>query len=128
MEIQNKVKKLLVLRTKADKAEEVLKEIKLQKTELQQSIIDELKANGLSSVKTDKATIAKTVSKRLVIDDESKLIADLKERKLNDYVKEQVDKSLFLSFSREAIKQNINLKGTSVSESEYISVRINKQK
>ena len=68
--------------------------------------------------------LAVNVSPSYVIDNTPPaLIKDLQSRKLTDYIKEQVDRSLWRSFQTQAVKQGMKLKGTEIRETEYISVR-----
>ena len=127
MTIQQKVSNLLKLRSLIDKAKKQLEPLQQKRDELQSDIISDMTKQGFNSIKTDKATVAKMISKRLVIQDEGLLVGDLKKRGLTDYVRERVDSQLWQSFSRQAIKENLILKGTEIVESEYISVRQNKK-
>lgn len=122
MTIQNKIQNLIKLRSKIEEAEAKLSPLKDEKNSLQADIIKSLKKQGFASIKTKEATVSIKKSRRLVVNNEAELVADLKSRKLNDMVCESVNKDLWGSFSREAIKQDIQLKGTSIAESEYISV------
>lgn len=123
MTIQEKVSNLLKLRSQIDEIKKQIEPLQAQRDELQQNIIQHMKKQGFDSVKTPVATIAKSISKRLVIQDESKLVEDLKQRGLTDYVKERVNNALWMSFSREAVKQDLKLAGTEIAETEYISIR-----
>ena|SRR3990167_9733353 len=127
MTIQKKVSNLLKLRLQIDKAKKQLEPLQAQRDELQQNIIDDMKEQGFDSVKANGVSVAWTISKRLVIQDEPVLIADLKKRGLTDYIRERVDSQLWQAFSRQAIKENLKLKGTEIAETEYISVRQNKK-
>lgn len=123
MTIKAKVKELLRVReTLKDLGNTALK-LKSQRDTLQVGIISDLKKQGYKSVKTDQATISRQVSRTLTIIDEPALIKDLQSRKLTDYIKEQVDRSLWRSFQTQAVKQGMKLKGTEIRETEYISVR-----
>lgn len=114
---------LLKLRSLIDQKKQEIEPLQQQRDELQQNIIDHLKKQGFDSIRTKEATIAKMVNKRLVIKDEDLLIADLKKRGLTDYVKERINTTIWQPFARQAVKENIALEGTEVSETEYISVR-----
>jgi len=123
MTIQTKVGELLKLRSQIDELKKTLDPLKVQRDELQEDIIAHMKRQGFKSVKTDEATISKQISKRIVIENEDKIIADLKRRGLDAYVKERLNADLWAPFSRELIKQNTKLDGMEIVESEFISVR-----
>lgn len=128
MTIHEKVKNLLALRDKINAITEQLEPLRLQRDETQADIIKHMTRQGFRSVKTENTTVAKATRKRLVIQNEKDLIADLKSKGLNDYVREQIDKDLFKGFAIEAIKSGNLPVGTSVEETEYISIRtINKK-
>lgn len=123
MSIKEKVSELLKLRSLIDEKKKEIEPLQQQRDELQQNIIDHLKKQGFDSIRTKTATVAKMVSKRLVIKNENLLIADLKKRGLTDYVKERINTDIWQPFARQAVKENIALEGTEISETEYISIR-----
>jgi len=127
MEIQKKAEQLLELRQKAEELKKQLDQIKFKKDEIQNSLMDEMKQEGFNSVKVDKTMVSKAVRKTMVISDENALIAELKEKGLDkEYVREQVDKTLWRGLSTSAIKEGVNFKGTEIKETEFISIRTNK--
>lgn len=128
MTIQDKVKNLLAIRTKLDAKKLEIKPLQIQKDELQSDIIKHLKKSGFKSVKTDKANVSIVTSKRLTISNESELVEDLKVRGLKDMVTERVTPTLWPGFSKQAMADNVELKGTEIVESEYVSVRTVKGK
>jgi hypothetical protein len=123
MKIQDEAKVLVELRNQIDEKKNELDELKLERDMLTERIMVGLKQSGFKSVKTDEATISIQTTKTLRIVNESALIKDLKKKKLNDYVKEQIDKTLWMPFSRQAVKEGIKLAGTELNETEFISVR-----
>jgi hypothetical protein len=123
MKIQDEAKVLVELRNQIDEKKNELDELKLKRDMLTERIMVGLKQSGFKSVKTDEATISIQTTKTLRIVNESALIKDLKKKKLNDYVKEQIDKTLWMPFSRQAVKEGIKLAGTELNETEFISVR-----
>ena len=123
MKIQDEAKVLVELRNQIDEKKNELDELKLKRDMLTERIMVGLKQSGFKSVKTDEATISIQTTKTLRIVNESALIKDLKKKKLNDYVKEQIDKTLWMPFSRQAIKEGVKLAGTEINETEFISVR-----
>ena len=125
MNIQDKAKKLVEIRKTINELRKDLDPLQEEKEKLSMEIIEDLKRAGFKSIKTDEATISRQVSQTLAIVDEKLLIKDLKKKKLTDYVKEQVDRSIWLPFSRQAIKEGLKLAGVELRETEYISVRDN---
>ena len=125
MTIQDKAKKLVEIRKTINELKKDLDPLQEEKEKLSMEIIEDLKKAGFKSIKTDEATISRQVSQTLAIVDEKLLIKDLKKKKLTDYVKEQVDRSIWLPFSRQAIKEGLKLAGVELRETEYISVRDN---
>lgn len=125
MNIQDKAKKLVAIRKTIDEMKKNLDPLMQQKEELQSEIMNDLKTAGFKSIKTEEATISRMISQSLMIIDEKLLIKDLKKRKLTDYVKEQIDRSIWLPFSKQTIKEGIKLAGVELRETEYISVRSN---
>ena len=127
MEIQKKAEQLLVLRQEANEMKERLDIIKVKRDEIQNSLMDEMKQEGFNSVKVDKTMISRAVRKTMIISNEDALIADLKEKGLDrEYVKEQVIKDLWRSLSVSAVKEGLELAGTELKETEFISIRNNK--
>jgi hypothetical protein len=123
MTIQDEAKVLVELRSQIDEKKSELDELKLKRDMLTERIMVGLKDAGFKSVKTDLATISIQTTKTLHIIDEKALIKDLKKKKLNDYIREQIDKTLWMPFSRQAVKEGVKLAGTEINETEYISVR-----
>jgi hypothetical protein len=128
MTIQQKVGELLKLRTQIDELKKTLDPLKTQRDELQENIIAHMKKQGFNSVKTDEATVSKQISKKIVIESEDKLVADLKKRGLDEMVKERLNGELWTPFSREIIKQGEKFDGIEIVETEFISVRKSKPK
>jgi len=126
MTINEKVDELLKLRLKIDKAKKAIEPLQKQRDDLQQNIVKAMARQGFDSVRAKTATITKAVRKRLVIKNEDALVSDLKKRGLKDMYKERINSDLWQPFATESIKQKINLAGTEVAETEYISVRQNK--
>lgn len=124
MTLKEKAKNLLELRAKINEAEEKLKPLKVERDEMQANIIASMIRVGFDSVKVaGMATISKAIRKTLVIQDEDALVADLKERKLTDMVKERVNVGLWRPFATQAVKDNLTLGGTELKETSFISIR-----
>lgn len=121
--IQEKVNNLIEMRNKINSIKEQLIPIKAEKEALQADIIKHMTRQGFDSVKTKSVTVSKSVRKTLDIVDEDELISHLKEKKLNDLFKVQLVKPLFNGYATQAIKEEINIPGTVVGITEYISVR-----
>lgn len=126
--IQEKVKQLLELRNKVNSIKEQLAPIQAERDAIQSDIIKHMTRQGFDSVKTESATVSKAIRKTIVIENENALIADLKEKGLTDYFKEQIDKELWRPFSTQAIKENKIFAGCEMNETEFISVRSVKKK
>lgn len=127
MEIQKRAEQLLNLRREAEDLKKQLDQVKFKKDEIQSSLMEEMKREGINSVKTGKTMISKVVRKTMIISDENALIDELKEKGLDkEYVREQVDKTLWRSLSASAIKEGVSFKGTEIKETEFISIRTNK--
>lgn len=119
--LKQKATELFELRKDIEKITEMADTLKIKKDNLQQEIIKMMNDMGFNSIKTNKATISKVITKKLIIKNEKKLIEDLKNRGLQNYVHEKVDSVLWRSFGKEARKQNFE--GTECVETEHISVR-----
>lgn len=124
--IQDKAKRLLQLRTDADEVKLVLDKIKNEKNKIQNELMSVMAEEGFNSVKIDKTSISKAVRKTLAIRDEDALIKELKEKGIEkEFVREQIDKTLWYSFANNLVKDNQTMKGTEIKETEYISIKQN---
>jgi len=126
MNIKEKVEELLRLRSQIEEIENTIKPVEEKKRALQSEIIADMKEQDFKSIKTDIATVSVKIKKTMNITDEKMVIAGLKEKGLNDYIVEAIDKELWKGFSAEAIKQNMPVMGTEIRETEFISVLKNK--
>lgn len=124
MNIHEKVKKLLELRAKANSIKEKLLEpVQTERDFLQADIIKHMTRQGFNSVKTESATVSKATRKTVRIVDEDVIIKHLKEKKLTDLYRVQIDKPLFKGYAESMLKDGKTIKGTEVNETEFISVR-----
>jgi len=123
MEIQEKTKLLLDLRSKINGLMETMDVLKAERDSLQISIMGEMSELGFNSVKIGDTMVSKATRKTLQITDEKELMAELKEKGLNDYVREQIDKELWRGLSTKLAKEGQIYKGTEIKETEFISIR-----
>lgn len=122
--LQKKAQAIVKLRDDIEGTKVILENLKGKRDTLQTELIQDLKKNELNSIKTaDGVMISKVIQKTLGITDENALINDLKKKGLGQYVRENVDRGLWRTFSTQAIKENLKLPGTELRESEYISIR-----
>ena len=128
MTIQEKVQGLLLLRNKISEIKKQLEPMQAERDFIQADIIKHMTRQGFDSVKTESATVSKAVRKTVRIVNEDKLVLFLKKRKMNDYVKEQVDRDLWKGLSAQLAKENEIYDGTEINETEFISVRSVKAK
>lgn len=124
MTIQEKVKKLLELRVKANSIKEKLLEpVQTERDALQADIIRHMTRQGFDSVKIEIATVSKAVRKTVRIINENTVIDHLKKNKLTDLYRVQIDKPLFKGYAESMLKDGKTIKGTEVNETEFISVK-----
>jgi len=124
MEIQEKTKLLLDLRSKINGLMETMDVLKAERDSLQISIMGEMSELGFNSVKIGDTMVSKAVRKTLQITDEKELIAELDKKGLkNEYVREQIDKELWRGLSTKLAKEGQIYKGTEIKETEFISIR-----
>ena len=114
---------LVELRKKINEQEEITRELKEQKDCEQSSVLNGLKEMELGSIGTKDGTkITRAVKKTMKIVNEKELMRELKDKGLNDYVTEQIDKNLFKGLSSQLVKDNKVFAGTEIKETEYISI------
>ena len=117
------------LRAQIDEAKKtILEPLQAQRDELQKDLLQHMAKQGFVSVKTDTATVSRQISKKLSIQDENVLIADLKKRGFTDYITERVNKDVWDPFAREAVKSGVAFAGTEIVETEFVSIRKAKPK
>ena len=115
--------KLLHLRDKVHEHDALGKIIREERDKVQAEVMAQMTSMGFKSIKTDQATIAKSVRKSIQVLDQKKVIDYLKKQKLNEYYEEKTNDLFRLSYAPEMIKQEMKIPGTEVQSTEYISIR-----
>lgn len=129
MKLGEKANALVEIRAAITKVEEefekVMLPLKEEKAKLQEEMITGLKEIGTATFKTlDKKTIISLAERKsLQILNEDTVVAHLKRKKLKDLFKIQIVKPLFKGYASEAIKSGVEIPGTAIGITEYISVR-----
>ena len=120
--LNEKTKKLLDLNTDLETAQDLVKAIKEKIEPLREDMLDHLRRTKQFSIKFEDAMISRAVRKTLKVVDVSLLVAHLKEKGLTDYIEERPNE-LFGQLKDQALIQGIELPGTLVSETEFVSIR-----
>lgn len=134
MTLGEKASALIKLRATITKVEEdyetIIGPLKEERLKLQNEMINGLKEIGTVTFKTlDKKTIISLAERKSIgVLNEDAVIAHLKKKKLKDLFKVQIVKDLFRGYASEAIKSGVEIPGTDVKITEYISVRSKKEK
>lgn len=90
-------------------------------TALRSDLYSELQKQELDSYKGDYGTASRTRRKKVVVDDEEKVIAELKRRKLKDcYVTKTM---LTGNFTQQVEKGDLEIEGVQIVVSESLMVR-----
>ncbi|MDD3607862.1 MAG: hypothetical protein PHQ20_03650 [Candidatus Moranbacteria bacterium] len=135
--LKEKTKQLIDLRQKINEYEEQLKAVinplKIERDNLQNEILDIMATEGQYSAKYDidgqKVNIAKATRKTLKIIDEKALQEYLIKEKLDkEYLETRVNKLFFDSMGKAIIKEGKPIIGTQIQETNYISIKNNKEK
>ena len=123
------LKDLVAARLETDKRisalEKELKPLKEAKQQLNAEIIAEFKRRGEFSTRVESASVSLSVRKTAVVTDEKKVIAQLREQGLTDYITESLDE-IFEDLKREMIiGDKPLLDGVQITETEFVSIRKN---
>jgi len=128
MTIQEKIQTLIEIRSEVNYKISLIDEAKARRDALQNEIITDMKNIGFNTVKAGNTSVAIAKRKSLKIADEKKFIEFLKAKGLaNEYVSERPNQYCQV-YLNEAAKQNLQIDGTELHETEYISIRQNKEK
>ena len=134
MTLGEKASALIKLRATITKVEEdyetIIGPLKEERLKLQNEMINGLKEIGTVTFKTlDKKTIISLAERKSIgVLNEDAVIAHLKKKKLKDLFKVQIVKDLFRGYASEAINSGVEIPGSDVKITEYISVRSKKEK
>ena len=134
MTLGEKANALVKIRVAITKVEEdyetIIGPLKEERLKLQNEMINGLKEIGTVAFKTldKKTTISIAERKSIGVLNEDAVIAHLKKKKLNNLFKVQIVKDLFKGYASETIKSGVEIPGTDVKITEYISVRSKKEK
>lgn len=134
MKLGEKANDLVKIRAAITKVEEefekVMLPLKAEKAKLQEEMIEGLKEIGTATFKTlDKKTVISLAERKsLQILNEDVVLAHLKKKKLKDLFKVQIVKPLFKGYASEAIESGVEIPGTAIGITEYISVRTKGEK
>jgi len=130
--LETKTKDLLMLRAEISKIDEEYERqvapLKVLRDKEQFAIMEELKSSGQFSVRFATATVSLSVRKTLKVINENEVIEELKSRGLDkEYTAVKLN-DLFKEFSKTIVKEGTPIKGTEISETEFISIRATDEK
>lgn len=127
MEIQEITQNILEARKSLAQLDEAKKGLTEKKKQFEDQLIEAMRSQKMKSVKTDDANFAITVKKDLRVTDEDKLIANLLERELDHFIVRKVDLINLKPTLRKMMNEDGEiLDGTEPTESEYLTVKVNK--
>ncbi|MEW6126711.1 MAG: hypothetical protein AB1757_06710 [Acidobacteriota bacterium] len=112
---------------KVSKFEEKAKPFKDAKEAIKTKIIELFKSRGEFSSRIEGATVSLSVRKTAVIVDEVKVVEQLKEAGLTDYISERVNDLFEQPKKKIAAGEEPLLEGMIIKETEFISVRKNEK-
>ena len=120
--------RLISLRDEVNITTQYLQELKLQRDSLQYEMLGTMQSENLLQYKVPNWTVSRTIRKDIAIIDESELIQQLKERDLEkDYVYPKLDTLKFKTLWKALAEKWDILNGTTISETEFISIRSSKK-
>lgn len=125
--IQEKVKVLLKIREEVARVTLALGELREKRDLAQSELIGEMKNQGFSSIKADNTSVAIAHKKTFKITDEKEVINFIREKGLEgEYLAERLNEYAPKAIE-EFVKQGEEVKGTEIVETEYMSIRNNKE-
>lgn len=89
---------------------------------LRANVFEELKKNDLDSYKGDFGTASRTRRKKVIVDDEEKIIAELKRRKLKDCYTTKT--MLTGNFTKQVESGDLEIEGVQIVVSESLMIRL----
>lgn len=107
------------------KLEEKLEPLKEAKKEINNKIIEEFKRRGEYSTRIPGATVSLSVRKTAVVVDEPKVIAQLKEAGLEQFLSESLNDLFDVTKKLIANGEQPLIEGMEIKETEFVSIRSN---
>ena len=114
-------------RSQIEESKHYLDGLKSEKIELETQILEEMNKLELKSARYDSMTATISNRKTLKVTDEKEVVKYLKANKLTDYISERPN-DLFEVFRKQAEKENVEVPGMEMSNTEFLSIRVKKDK
>ena len=124
--MQEKILEILKLRAELAEMEAAYKKasepLKVQRDELQNTILETMRSEGEFSKRYETATISRAVRKTPKVIDERSVVKYLTIQGLSKEYVELRLKDEFDSYAKEAMKEGIHIPGLQINETEYLSI------